>query len=170
MADDQNTPPTDPAGTEPAPSVDPATQPPVDPAGASGDETITLKKADYNKLVSQRDKANNTASATEGFVMEMAKEREVSNWHKENAQEYPDVTIDDLMAAESEEDLPKIAARTQRRIEDAVQSKLKTVQRASTPSITPEERAEKLKKLQGPDRPDDAFEQMVDLRSLPTTK
>jgi hypothetical protein len=169
MADDQNTPPADPAGTEPAPSADPATQPPVDPAGASGDdETITLSKKDYKNLVAQRDKANNDRSATDAYVMQLAKKEEISDWHKEHASEYPDVTIDDLMAAESEEDLPKIAKRTQRRIEDAVQAKLKSVQRASAPSISPEERAEKLKKLSGNNRPDDAFEQMVDLRMTPT--
>lgn len=169
MADDQNTPPVDPAGTD-APDTDaPATQPPVDPAGASSDdETITLSKKDYKNLVSQRDKANNDRSATDAYVMQLAKKEEISDWHKENASKYPDVTIDDLMAAESEEELPKIAERTQRRIEDAVQAKLKSVQRASAPSVSPEERDQKLKKLRGNDRPNDAFEQMVDLRMTPT--
>jgi hypothetical protein len=172
MADNQNTPPNDQAGTGDGNTPPAATQtPPNDQAGASGDdEVITLKKSDYNNLVSQRDKANNSASATEAYVMQMAKKEEISDWLKEKQSEFPDVSIDDLMAAESEAELPKIAARTQRRIEDAVQAKLKTVQRASVPTLSPEDKAAKLAALSGKDRPDDAFEQFVGLQMTPTTK
>lgn len=164
MAEDQSTPPEAPAGTGDGNQTPPAaTQtPPQEPAGASGDdETITLKKKDYNNLISQRDQAKNTSAATEAWVMEQAKKQDVRAWVKENKQKYPDVSIDDLMSAESEEELPKIAERTQRRIDDAVQSKLKTMNSATAPELTPEQRTEKRKALTGNNRPNDAFEQAV---------
>lgn len=165
MADDQGTPPAAPAGTGDGTQTPPAaTQtPPKEPAGASGgdEETITLKKSDYNNLVSQRDRANNTSAATEAWVMEQAKKQDVRAFIKENKDKYPDVSLDDLMAAEDEEELPKIAERTQRRIDDAVQSKLKMLNSATAPELSPEQRAEKRKALTGKDRPNDAFEQAV---------
>lgn len=164
MAEDQGTPPAAQAGTDDGSSNPPAaTQtPPNGQDGASGgDETITLKKSDYNNLVSQRDRANNTSAATEAWVMEQAKKQDVRAFIKENKSKYPDVSVDDLMAAEDEDELPKIAERTQRRIDDAVQSKLKTLNSATAPELSPEQRAEKRKALTGKDRPNDAFEQAV---------
>lgn len=164
MAEDQGTPPNDQAGTGDGNQTPPAaTQtPPNGQAGASGDdETITLSKKDYQNIISQRDKANNTSAATEAWVMEQAKKQDVRSWLKENKKDYPDVSLDDLMAAEDEDQLPTIATRTQRRIDDAVQSKLKTLNSATAPELTPEQRAEKRKALTGKNRPNDAFEQAV---------
>lgn len=164
MADNQGTAPAAPAGTgEAAPTAPAATQQPTqEPSAASGgDETITLKKSDYNNLVAQRDRANNTSAATEAWVMEQAKKQDVRAFIKENKDKYPDVSVDDLMVAEDEDELPKIAEKTQRRIDDAVQSKLKTLNSATAPELTPEQRAEKRKALTGKDAPNDAFEQAV---------
>jgi hypothetical protein len=162
MADDQGTPPAAQAGTDgQAPA---ATQTPTNaPDGASGgdEKTITLKESDYKNLISQRDRANSTSAATEAWVMEQAKKQDVRAFIKENKDKYPDVSVDDLMAAEDEDQLPEIAKRTQRRIDDAVQSKLKTLNSATAPELTPEQRAEKRKALTGKDRPNDAFEQAV---------
>lgn len=166
MAENQGTPPNDQVGTDGGVTPPAATQTPNDQAGASGeDETITLKKSDYQNLISQRDKANNTSAATEAWVMEQAKKQDVGDWLTENQSKYPEVSLSDLMSAESEEELPKLAERTQRRIDDAVQSKLKTLNTADAPVLTPEQRSEKLKKLSGKDKPDDAFEQMVVLQT-----
>jgi hypothetical protein len=167
---DQNTPPNDQAGTGDGNQTPPAaTQtPPNDQAGASGDdEFVKLKKSDYQNLVSQRDKANNDRGATDAYIMQMAKKEEISDWLNENKSDYPDLSIDDLMVAESKDDLPALAKRTQRRIEDAVQAKLKTVQRASVPTLSPADKAAKLKELSGSNRPDDAFEQFVNLQMTP---
>lgn len=170
MAESPTTAPNDPAGTG-GTDVPAATQtPPQDPSAATEEKTVTLKESDYKNLISQRDKANNDRSATDAYVMQLAKKEEISDWHKEHASEFPDVTIDDLMAAESEDELPKIAARTQRRIEDAVQAKILSTQRASAPTISPEDRAAKLKALQGPDAPADAFEQFVGLQMTQSSK
>lgn len=165
MADDPKTPPQDPAGTgTPPTATPPATQPPQDPAGATEEKTVTLSEKDYKKLVSQRDKANNDASATEAWVMNEAKKQDVGSWLKSNKEKYPDVSRADLMAAESEEELPALAEKMQRRIDDATQKKLLDIQKAGAPALTPEQKAEKLAKLKGNNAPNDAFEQMVNLQ------
>lgn len=168
MADNPTTAPTAPAETG-EPQAPPATPAPKEQGSATEDKTVTLSEKDYKNLVSARDKANNDNAATNAYVMEMAKKDEITDWLKENKKDYPDVSIDDLMAADSEDALPKLAAKTQRRIEDAVQARLKNVQRASAPTLSPEDRAAKLKALSSADRPDDAFEQFVGLQMTPTS-
>jgi hypothetical protein len=165
MAEEPKTPPTDPAGTgTPPPAAAPATQPPKDPAGATEEKTVTLKESDYKNLVSQRDKNANRAEATEAWVMEQAKKQDVSAWLKTNKAKYADVSVSDLMAAESEDELPALAEKMQARIDKATQKKLLEIQNATAPSLTPEQKAEKLAKLKGNNAPSDAFEQMVDLQ------
>lgn len=129
----------DPTATPPAPTTTPT---------ATEDETITLKKKDYNNLVSARDRANNDASAQADFVNSLAKERDIDSFLESNKDKFPDLTRADLIDLVTDpSELEAVATRQQARFEELIQKKLSDVQRADTPVVSPEERAEKLKKL-----------------------
>lgn len=141
-----------------------------DPAGATGgipaatnpqatstatdDETVTIKKSDYNNLIGQRDRANNDNGELNDTVLTLAEEREerikkemIGDFLEQNKQKFPDLTSDDLMSARSPEELETLAAQRQRRYEDVVQEKLLKVQKTDAPILSPEDRAAELKKL-----------------------
>ncbi|CAB4155696.1 hypothetical protein UFOVP667_17 [uncultured Caudovirales phage] len=124
-----------------------ATPQPTSTPAATDDKTVTLSEADYKNLIAQRDRANNTNSDLEDSVTDILKEREINKFLKSNGEKFPDITADDLMQANSPEELETLAAKQQRRVEDAVQKKLLEVQKASAPVLSPEERATELKKL-----------------------
>lgn len=143
----------DPTTVEPAaPGTDgtpPAATPSATPAKptATDDKTVTLSETDYKNLVAARDRANNASSDLEDSVTDILKEREIEKFLKSNAEKFPDITADDLMLANSPAELEDLATKQQRRVEDAVQKKLQSVQRADAPVLSPQEKAAELKKL-----------------------
>lgn len=164
----------DPTTVEPAApgtgGENPTATPPASPASptATDDKTVTLSETDYKNLVAARDRANNTNQELEDSVTDILKEREINKFLKGNAEKFPDVTADDLMLASSPDELEEIAARQQRRIEDAVQAKLLSTQKATAPVLSPQERAAELKKLK--DSPDsNSFGRMLELQESQTT-
>jgi hypothetical protein len=149
---DPNTDPkTDPQN--PAPT-DGNTPPATDPKGkgtaTDGDEVVTLKKSDYNKLVSQRDRNAEQLrqnSAQDAFVMELAVERTINKFLTENKDKFPDLTAEDLMNVDDPDELDAVATRIQNNISKKVQEKLESVQIKETPKLSEQERAEKLDNL-----------------------
>lgn len=141
-------------GNPAAPGTDdgntpPAATPPANPAEppATDDDVVTLKKEDYNNLISQRDRNHQLSSESEGYVATLAKREGIDEFLTEHKIDYPDVTRDDLMHLEDPEALEAEAKRIQKRYEDVVQKKLLDVQRADTPVLSPEDRAAKLEQL-----------------------
>lgn len=140
-----------PAGTGGNP---PAATPPQGQPAATDDETVTLKKDDYNNLISARDRANNGNSELTETVLTLEQEREerikkemIGDFLEQNKTKFPDLTTDDLMAAGSPDELEDLATKRQRRYEDVVQEKLLKVQKTTAPILSPEEKAEELKRL-----------------------
>ncbi len=150
----------------------PATQPQKDAGAATGDEDkVTLSKKDYQNLVSQRDKGNERARATENWVMQAAMKEDINTFlnNPENKTKFPDVETSDLMDAEDEEDFEKLAAQTQNRIDKAANRRIGDIQKTETPTISPQEKAERLKKLK--ETPGSAaFQEMLDIKSLPVSQ
>lgn len=132
-------------GTD-APAAATPTSPTTTPV-ATEDKTVTLSEKDYKNLISARDRAHQTASDTEATVETLAKEWEVNKFLEVNKDKFPDITLDDLMIASSPEELESIATDRQQRYEDVVQKRLLEVQRADAPILSPEQKAEQLKKL-----------------------
>jgi len=155
------TPPQDPGATDGG-ATPPAATNPNGGGGATDDNTVTLNKEDYNNLISQRDRANNTNSETDAVVNELLKKDAINSFLTENKDKYPDVNFDDLTLADSPEELEKLAERQQKRIEDAVQKKLMDVQTTTAPVLSPQEKAQQLKQLK--DNPDGkSFGKMLEL-------
>lgn len=156
-----------PAGTGGNP---PAATPPQGQPAATDDETVTLKKEDYNNLISQRDRANNDKGELNETVLTLAEEREerikkemIGDFLEQNKEKFPDLTTDDLMAAGSPDELEDLATKRQRRYEDVVQEKLLKVQKTTAPILSPEEKAEELKRLkQNPGS--DSFQRALELQ------
>lgn len=159
-----------PAGTGGSnPTATPPQGTPTAPEGSAIPEGYELiRTEDKNNLVAARDRSNNANSDLEDSVTDILKEREINKFLKGNAEKFPDVTVDDLMLANSPEELEDIATRQQRRIEDAVQAKLLSTQKATAPVLSPQERAAELKKLK--DSPNDqSFGRMLELQESQTT-
>lgn len=156
------TPPQDPGATGGENNTPPAATNPQGGGGATDDNTVTLSQEDYKNLVGQRDRANNANSETDLIVNDLLKKDAVKDFLQEHKDEFPDVTIDDLMAANDPEELESIAKNQQKRIEDAVQKKLMDVQKATPPAISPEQKAERMKQLR--EKPDGgSFQEMLTL-------
>lgn len=165
----QTDPQNNPGATGGEPKGDPAATNPTDGGAATGDsDQITLSREDYQNLVAQRDRANETARANEGseeFLITLAKEREIGSFLKENKKDYPDVTAEDLMHLDDPTQLEAEATRLQKRYEDIVQKKLHDVQVAdNTPRLSDEEREKQIDSLRNSGA-DDAFDRMVKLRT-----
>jgi hypothetical protein len=143
----------------------PAATPPATPTpSATDDDVITLKKDDYNKLISQRDRNHQISTESEGYVATLAKREGIDDFLTERKTDFPDVVRDDLMHLDDPDALEAEAKRIQRRYEDVVQKKLKDVQVVDTPVLSPEDRAaelERLKKSPG----SASFARMVELES-----
>lgn len=139
-------------GQPAAPGTDgtpPAATPPATPANppATDDDVITLKKDDYNNLISQRDRNHQLSQDSEGYVATLAKREGIDEFLGEHKSDFPDVTRDDLMHLDDPEALEAEAKRIQRRYEDVVQKKLLDVQKADIPVMSPEDRAAELDRL-----------------------
>ena len=151
-------------GTDGDPNTPPATPPannPVPPA--TDDEIITLKKSDYNNLISQRDRNFQSNHESEAYVATLAKREGIDNFLSEHKEDFPDVTRDDLMHLDDPDDLEAEAKRVQRRLEDAVQKKLKDVQVVGEPVLSPEDKAAKLEALKK-NPGSSSFSQMIELQ------
>lgn len=148
----------------------PAATQPQGGSSATDDQTVTLSKEDYSNLIAQRDRANNDKSGLNDTVLTLAQEREeriksemIGDFLEQNKEKYPDLTSDDLMTADSPEELETLATKRQRRYEDVVQEKLLKVQRTEAPILSPEEKAEELKRLkQNPGS--DSFQRALELQ------
>lgn len=147
-----------------------ATNPQGSPA-ASGDNNVPegyelIRTEDKKNLISARDKANQESAGQGEFLQEIAKERAVGSFLKENAEKFPDVTQDDLMNAfaTNEEELEAEATRMQQRYEQVAQNRLKSMQKATPPTMSPADRAAREKALkENPSR--SSFGEMVNLRT-----
>lgn len=145
----------------------PATQP-QGPAGAvtDDDELVQIKKSDLKNLQSQRDKNHNRLTQTEYQVALMQQKDDIKDFlsDPENKSKFPDVKVEDLLDAESEEDFEKLAGQTQTRIDESAQRRLGDLQKTQTPTMTPQEKAAQLKKLK--ENPGSAsFQKMLELES-----
>jgi hypothetical protein len=152
MADQSpQTPPEQPVGTgEGVVDTPPAATPPVEAPGvATDDGTVTLNKADYNKLVGQRDRANEGSRVAEQYAFEQMQKEDIKGFlgKDENKQKFPDVEVTDLMVATDPEQFEELAAQTQARIDKSVQKRLGDIENTTTPELSPEERSAKLKQL-----------------------
>lgn len=161
MADETpvQTPSPESAGT-PTPPANPAddkgaSQPPTNGAGATPDEeTVTLKKKDYNNLLSQRDKANNDKQSQDAFLGEIAQERYISDFLAKNKEKYPDISAEDLKHVLDPEQMDAEAARLQDRLNSHAQAKLLEIENPTPVRETPDERNAReaeLKKKPGKD-------------------
>lgn len=160
---DPTTPPQDPAATGGDPQGDPAATKPNGGGGATDDNTVTLSQEDYKNLVGQRDRANNASSESDAALDHLLKKDAINDFLSKNQEKFPDVTFDDLTLASSPEELETLATNQQKRITDAVQKKLMDVQKADAPTLSPQEKAERLKQLKkNPDG--SSFGQMLQLQ------
>ena len=145
-----------------------ATQTPQNPPAVTPDtfqppEGFELiRTEDKKNLVSQRDRANNGNSESDALLGALYQKDAIRDTvsNPKFKEDYPDVTMEDLLDANpsSDEEILAVAKLKQERFETIRQNALKNVQRVDgPPTISPEEKAEELKKLAGPQRPKNAF-------------
>lgn len=130
---------------------------------ATEEETVTLKKSDYNNLVGQRDRSNEQLDMVTDEVVTMRKKSDINTFLADNSEKYPDVVLDDLIHAESPEQLDDLATKAQNRITAATQKRLAEMETARVPKLSPQDRAKReaeLKKKPG----SSSFQEMVRLR------
>ena len=169
----QTSPNTNPEGTDgkqeqnPAPA---ATQTQGQSGAATDDdEMVSIRKSDLKNLQSQRDSNHERARVIEQHVIEDMQRKDIQSFlgEAENKKKFPDVTVDDLMVANDPEEFASIAGQTQARIDDAVQKRLADTEKATTPVLSPDERAAQEKKLKAnPGK--GSFQKMLELRSTPS--
>lgn len=140
-----------------------ATQPQGDPAATDDSDNVTLSKEDYKNLVAARDRANNTASNSEEFLLTLAKEREIGDFLEKHKDKYPDISKDDLMSADSPEELEELATSRQDAYNRVVQKRLSEVQTATPPRLSPQEKSEQLKQLRK-NPGSDSFQKMLEVQ------
>lgn len=164
MANDSpTTDPQNPGATDDdAPASPAATNSQGGGAATDDEEVVTLKKSDYKNLVSARDRANENDRTSQEFLEEIAAERSIKAFLKENKEKFPDVKFADLQHA-TPATLEAEAARVQRRLEDHAQNRIMNIEKATAPVLSPEQREAELKKLKESNDPA-AFEKMAELR------
>lgn len=175
-----NTPPTGgapEAKTGEEPQAPPAT-PPKAPAATDGEETVTLSKKDHDELIRQRDQAfekGRKAAAeapkegdpeTQTAVFALMQKDAIRDAMAEPgfADEYPDVTMKDLLQANpaSDEEIVEAATTIQARAEEIKQKYLKGVQVADAPKISQKEKDAQLQDLRKPAK-SSRFQQALNL-------
>lgn len=164
---DNNIPKTEPVtpaptGGEPE-KVAPAATEPKSKAPAT-EESVTLKKSDYQNLVAARDRSNEQLDQVTDAVVQMQKKTDIDLFLADNKEQFPDVVFDDLKYAESPDQIEELAKSAQNRITVATQKRLEEVQLGRTPKMTPKDRATReadLKKNPG----SKSFAEMVRLRT-----
>lgn len=167
--DKQQTPSDNQAGAQDGKQPDSVNQKPTNDSGAAtGDDTVTLSKKDYDALLKQRD-ANGRKAGEAKTEAEKAAQRAAQNDALVNAlvqkdairdamrteefkEKYPDVTEDELLEANpmSDEEILEIAERKQQRYDKVKLDHVKKVQVASAPAISSEDRATKQAELKKP--------------------
>jgi len=166
--DPKTTPEQNPAGTgggEENPTPPAASHTQDGQGAATEEELVSIPLKDYKALQSQRDRSNERARAVEAKVIQDMQKDDIKEYlsDPENKKKFPDVTIKDLMSAEDPEDFEQLALQTQERIDQAVQKRLADTQRATAPTLSPDEKAAKLKKLaSNPSR--ESLEQAISLQ------
>lgn len=158
-------------GEQPAPgtgegNTPPPATPPADPPATNEDETVTVKKSDYDNLVSQRDRANEAAKSAKGqeaFVEQLAQERSIKEFLKDNKKDFPDLKPSDLAHVWDPDQIKPEAERLQRRLQDHAQARLDSIEQTTAPVLSPQERAEKLAQLKKNPGPK-AFDAMVGVK------
>lgn len=146
----QQTAPQNPGGTD----GNPGGQPPVDNPAATppqkgggsatqDDDQVTLSKEDYNNLIGQRDRSNQTVDDQNNFIESIAQERGINQFLKDNAEKYPDLSYEDLKHVDDPSQLDTEAARLQSRLEAHAQAKLLEIENHKPPQETPEQRAQR---------------------------
>lgn len=179
MADSQTTSETTtPAQTGDEVSTSPATteQKKVVSETTDDNEMVTIKKSDYKNLQSQRDKnrtnsdeALERATNAEQYAAQQMQKEDITEFLSDpaNKEKYPDVELSDLLAATSDDQFEQLAIQTQARVDKAAQRRLGDIEKAGTPTMSPEDKAAKLKKLR--ENPStNSLEQMIELQQTPT--
>lgn len=145
----QTDPKTDPAETG-APSAA-ATPNPTDP-GSAPDDVVTATPApdDVKRVQADRDRnyeaariAEDRIAELESFVEEQAAEKAIAGFLKDNSEDYPDLTFEDLKHC-GPNNLKSEADRIQRRLQDHTQAKILDIEKnPNGPRLSPEQRAER---------------------------
>ena len=132
-------------------------------------DTITIKKDDYNQLVSDRDKnfnnADNAENEVEDLRAEIARDKEISKFLRDNKDDYPDVLDEDLTDATSNAEIEAIAKTTQERFNKIEQRALEKLQNVpSPPPLTAEDKEQKVAALKERSlKGEDTFEEMLEI-------
>ncbi len=122
------------------------------PTDDDANDMVTISKKDLKALQSSRDKNFETSRQTQAAVEALMKKDYVKDFlsDPENAKKFPDVEIEDLLGAEDEDDVIKLAEAEQQRVERKVQKHLSEVEIAEPPTISSKDKATKLKALDTP--------------------
>ena len=142
------------------------------------DEMVQIPKSKLDSLeksnrdlLSQRDKNHEDFRQTEAQVAYMAQKDDVKEWlsKEEIRAKFPDVEVDDLMDGQlNPDDYEKAAAQVQARIDKAVNRKIDSIEQATTPTLSPKDKAERLKQLR--ENPGSSnFQEMLALEQAPTS-
>lgn len=167
-----------------APATPPANdQPAVTPENAQIPEGYELiRTEDKNKIISKRDKATNDNSQLQESFNDLSarqfrleQETAVNNAVKTSdfKSKYPDVTAEDILDADPSDpdEITKIAEKVQKRLEIVKQNAIKSAQKIDgPPEISPEDKAEELKKLSGPNKPKNAFARALSIDLMKVRK
>lgn len=168
MADNANpgpgpaTPPSQTGDTPPATGAQGAGNgnPDKAPGGSQPDPQVPagyklVKEEDLNNLISQRDSNFDKSRQTEdqngdlvATVADLQKQNYISRWLKDNGKNYADVTEEDLMGADTPDEIEAIAKRVQGRVDKIRQDALASVQTVDSPKLSAEDRAAKLKEAE----------------------
>lgn len=160
----KQTPPNEEPGTGNEPA-NPGSPTPGAAPEDDDDEMVSIKKSSLKKLQSESTKNFERTRQVEYQQALMLQKEDIKDFlgNPENKEKFPDVHVDDLLDAESEEDFEKLAGQTQKRIDEAAQRRLGDLQTAKTPTLTPQEKAAQLKKLKdNPGSP--SFQKMLELQ------
>ena len=150
----EGTPPAAPAATPPSKGSDTAT---------GDEETITLKKADYNNLVGGRDRSNEELSGALSYIERQAQKDGIEKFLKDNGKDYPDLSYDDLSHVEDPRTLEAEAKRIQTRLQDHAQSKILEIENHRPPQETADQRATREAEL-AKNPSNDAWEKVLEGR------
>lgn len=138
---------TPPAATQPTPT--PTDGNPAGNATGQDGDTVTLSKEDYTRIISQRDKGNENARTLEERQAQLEYEFYKGKAVDEAAKNYPDVPREVLEAAESPDQMETLAKTFQTNLETAKQKALQDIQVAGPDKLTPAQKADQLKSLEG---------------------
>lgn len=104
------------------------------------------------KLQSERDKLRAEMEQLQGYQAQQMFEKAASSYLKDKASDYPDVEVEDLSTAISEDDFEKLAKKAQDRMDRVRNKALADVHNVPDDSLTPEQAEAELNKLE--EKPD----------------